>query len=236
MVVGLGELLPLDRFERIGTLDRLGRLGTLDRLHRIMPLGPVRRILRILPRAALLSVERGRPVPWGKERRPLRRERRRRRAPDLGGTRLRALRRGRLVERPAGDARGLAAGQQPTDDRRRHRHGDDDEEEVEPGHLTQRGETAVELAVTEPTGGGDIGGRGAEDGAEQSEGTGRDRGQLRRVNALAPVAVSVRRSPAVSLRMRPTLIASTPRARTMPKTVAQLLISADVGSEFFVSM
>ena len=60
--------------------------------------------------------------------------------------------------------------------------------------------------------------------------------RLRRVRELAPVAVSVRSSLAVSLRMRPTLMARTPRARAMPKTVAQFTISADVGSSFFDSM
>ena len=53
---------------------------------------------------------------------------------------------------------------------------------------------------------------------------------------LAPVAVSVRSSLAVSLRMRPTLMARTPRASAMPNTVAQFTISADVGSSFFDSM
>ena len=53
---------------------------------------------------------------------------------------------------------------------------------------------------------------------------------------LAPVAVSVRSSLAVSLRIRPTLMARTPRASAMPKTVAQFTISDDVGSSFFDSM
>ena len=60
--------------------------------------------------------------------------------------------------------------------------------------------------------------------------------RLRRVRELAPAAVSVRSSLAVSLRMSPTLMARTPRARAMPKTVAQLTISDDVGASFFDSM
>ena len=60
--------------------------------------------------------------------------------------------------------------------------------------------------------------------------------RLRRVRELAPVAVSVRSSLAVSLRMRPTLMARTPRASAMPKTVAQFTISADVGASFFDSV
>jgi hypothetical protein len=43
---------------------------------------------------------------------------------------------------------------------------------------------------------------------------------IRRVVVLAPVAVSVRRSRAVSLRITPTGMASTPRAITMPSAVA----------------
>jgi hypothetical protein len=43
---------------------------------------------------------------------------------------------------------------------------------------------------------------------------------VRRVVLLAPVAVSVRRSRAVSLRIRPTEAASTPNAITMPSAVA----------------
>jgi hypothetical protein len=42
---------------------------------------------------------------------------------------------------------------------------------------------------------------------------------------LAPVAVSVRRSCAVSLRIRPTDMASTPSAITMPSVVAPSAIS-----------
>ena len=60
--------------------------------------------------------------------------------------------------------------------------------------------------------------------------------RLRRVRELAPAAVSVRSSLAVSLRMSPTLMARTPSARAMPKTVAQLTISDDVGASFLDSM
>src|SRR5690348_14822213 len=52
---------------------------------------------------------------------------------------------------------------------------------------------------------------------------------LRRVRPLAPVAARVRRSLAVSLRIRPTLMARMASARTIPKTVAQLTIVAEVG-------
>ena len=58
----------------------------------------------------------------------------------------------------------------------------------------------------------------------------------RRVELLAPVAVSVRRSLAVSLRIRPTLMARMPSASAMPKTVAQSRIVAVVGMLFLVSM
>ena len=54
--------------------------------------------------------------------------------------------------------------------------------------------------------------------------------RVRRVELLAPVAARVRRSLAVSLRMRPTVMARMPRARTIPKAVAQLMISDEVGA------
>src|SRR6266581_1435056 len=59
--------------------------------------------------------------------------------------------------------------------------------------------------------------------------------RLRRVVPLAPVAARVRRSLAVSLRMRPTLMARMASARTMPNTVAQSMIVADVGTLDLVS-
>src|SRR5580704_15549964 len=52
---------------------------------------------------------------------------------------------------------------------------------------------------------------------------------VRRVEPLAPVAARVRRSLAVSLRMRPTDMARMASARKIPKAVAQLMISAAVG-------
>src|SRR6516165_6439749 len=58
---------------------------------------------------------------------------------------------------------------------------------------------------------------------------------LRRVVLLAPVAARVRRSLADSLRIRPTLIARMASARTMPNTVAQSMIVADVGTLDLVS-
>ena len=51
----------------------------------------------------------------------------------------------------------------------------------------------------------------------------------RRAVLPAPVAVSVRRSLAVSLRSRPTLMARMPRASRMPKAVATSRMSADAG-------
>ena len=59
--------------------------------------------------------------------------------------------------------------------------------------------------------------------------------RLRLVVLLAPVAVSVRRSPAASLRMRLTLMANTPRASAIPNTVAQLMMSDEDGASFFDS-
>ena len=53
--------------------------------------------------------------------------------------------------------------------------------------------------------------------------------KVRRVELLAPVAARMRRSLAVSLRMRPTVMASTPRARKIPNTVAQLMICPPEG-------
>src|SRR5215831_18025576 len=58
---------------------------------------------------------------------------------------------------------------------------------------------------------------------------------VRRARPLAPVAARVRRSLAVSLRIRPTLMARIASARTMPNTVAQLMIVADVGALDLVS-
>ena len=59
---------------------------------------------------------------------------------------------------------------------------------------------------------------------------------VRRVHPLAPVAVSVRRSPAVSLRMRPMLIARIASASTIPNTVARSMTSYPGGALDFVSM
>ncbi len=53
--------------------------------------------------------------------------------------------------------------------------------------------------------------------------------RVRRVLLLAPVAASVRRSPAVSLRIKPTLIAKMHSARAIPKMVAQLITAEDEG-------
>src|SRR5262249_25872427 len=58
---------------------------------------------------------------------------------------------------------------------------------------------------------------------------------VRRARPLAPVAARVRRSLAVSLRIRPTLMARMASARTMPNTVAQLIMVADVGALDLVS-
>ncbi len=52
---------------------------------------------------------------------------------------------------------------------------------------------------------------------------------VRRFMLLAPVAVSVRRSAAVSLRIRPTDMASTLSAITMPSVVAPSVKSARLG-------
>ncbi len=60
--------------------------------------------------------------------------------------------------------------------------------------------------------------------------------RLRRLRELAPVAVSVRRSLAVSLRIRPTLMARMPSASAMANTVAQLTISDEAGASFLDSM
>ena len=60
--------------------------------------------------------------------------------------------------------------------------------------------------------------------------------RVRRVQLLAPVAARVRRSLAVSLRMRPSVMARMPSASTMPNTVAQLMITATDGMLFLVSM
>jgi len=57
----------------------------------------------------------------------------------------------------------------------------------------------------------------------------------RRAVLPAPVAASMRRSLAVSLRSRPTLMARMPSASGMPKAVATLRISADVGMLLRVS-
>ena len=58
----------------------------------------------------------------------------------------------------------------------------------------------------------------------------------RRVRALAPVAVSVRMSPEVSLRISPIVIASTPSATRMPTPVASLRTSSSDGVPFLVSI
>ena len=58
---------------------------------------------------------------------------------------------------------------------------------------------------------------------------------VRRVKLDAPVAASVRRSPAVSLRTSPTDIPSTPRAMTIPKIVAQPMTADELGWSFFDS-
>ena len=58
---------------------------------------------------------------------------------------------------------------------------------------------------------------------------------LRRVVLLAPVAARVRRSLAVSLRIRPTVIPSTPRARRTPAAVDQFRNGAEEFCAFLVS-
>jgi hypothetical protein len=58
---------------------------------------------------------------------------------------------------------------------------------------------------------------------------------VRRVKLPAPVAVRVRRSAAVSLRMRLTLMVRIPSARAIPNTVAQLMTSDDDGALDLVS-
>ena len=58
---------------------------------------------------------------------------------------------------------------------------------------------------------------------------------IRRVPALAPAAVSVRRSRAVSLRIRPTDAASTPSAMTIPSAVAPSANSPRLGASDLVS-
>src|SRR6516165_1705720 len=59
---------------------------------------------------------------------------------------------------------------------------------------------------------------------------------VRRAVLLAPVAVSVRRSLAVSLRTRPMLMARMPSASTIPKIVATAVICAYDGMWLTVSM
>ncbi len=59
---------------------------------------------------------------------------------------------------------------------------------------------------------------------------------VRRVVLVAPVAASVRSSLAVSLRMRPTVMASTPSATRRPTAVAPLRSSAFEVCRFRVSM
>ena len=58
---------------------------------------------------------------------------------------------------------------------------------------------------------------------------------IRRVAPVAPAAVSVRRSRAVSLRIRPTEAASTPSAMTMPSAVAPSANSLRLGALDLVS-
>ncbi len=58
---------------------------------------------------------------------------------------------------------------------------------------------------------------------------------MRRVLLDAPVAASVRRSLAVSLRTSPTDIPRTPRATTIPNIVAQLITAEEDGWSFFAS-
>jgi hypothetical protein len=63
-----------------------------------------------------------------------------------------------------------------------------------------------------------VGTDGAEDASEEGQGTVAAVG-FRRVLLLAPVATSVRSSSSVSLRIRPTVMASTPSASRMPAAV-----------------
>src|SRR5262249_34934516 len=58
---------------------------------------------------------------------------------------------------------------------------------------------------------------------------------VRRARPLAPVAARVRRSLAVSLRIRPTLMARVASARTKPNTGAQVVMVADRGALDLVS-
>ena len=68
----------------------------------------------------------------------------------------------------------------------------------------------------------EVGAGYAEDDSQQSEPPAVAAVSIRRVALVAPVAVRVRRSPTVSPRIRPTVIASTPRVKSMPiATVAE---------------
>ena len=117
-----------------------------------------------------------------------------------------------------GDGGRLPAGHQPSDDRRDDRHADHDQQQVpgrdvgQPGQPVERagpgyadrGEAATVPSTAPPR-----------PSAKAVAAV-----RFRRVRLLAPVAVRVRRSLAVSLRMRPMDMTSMPSARTIPNTVA----------------
>jgi hypothetical protein len=109
---------------------------------------------------------------------------------------------------------------------------DENDAEVDHRHVT---EALVEL-VTEVGGRGEVGNGGTDEGTEQTRAPAVAAVRVRRILLEAPAAARTLRSPAVSLRIRPTVMARTLSARTIPAAVAHESNSESEGLSFFVSM
>ena len=103
---------------------------------------------------------------------------------------------------------------------RSQRHADDREGEVEDRHVAQVAEVVVVHRREDDVGAGD-----AEERAEERERAGGGGRQRAADPEVAPVAVRVRRSPALSLRISPTVIARMASARMAPAAVAMAMTS-----------
>ena len=104
----------------------------------------------------------------------------------------------------------------------RERHADDRDER---GRIRDAAEIAEVVVVQR--GEGDVGAGDAEQRAEEGDRSGGGAVSERRIPAVAPVAVRVRRSPALSLRISPTLRARMASARTAPAAVAMVLTAVE---------
>ena len=115
-----------------------------------------------------------------------------------------------LLDYLPGNGRRLAPGKEPPGRGRGQRHADDRQGEVDDRHVTQVAQVVV-VQGREHDGTGED----AQERAEQRQRAGGGRRDRAPDAEVAPVATRVRRSPALSLRIRPTVIARMASARIL---------------------